>query len=180
MLNAAVYQINQTNVATPDPTDPTGTYQVQTGEVRSRGFEFSAVGNLTRNLSIIASYNYQDVKNVRANDDSLGKWPVAIALPRQSAALWTDWTWHHGPLAKLGIGAGLRYSSYSAGASDNSLRVPGYTVYDAALHYDLRSWRLALNATNLFDRRFVSGCQGTFACFYGEPRTVMATARYDW
>ncbi|WJF91899.1 TonB-dependent siderophore receptor [Paraburkholderia bonniea] len=180
MLNAALYQINQTNVTTPDPTDPTGTFSVQTGEVRSRGIEFSAVGNLTRELSLIASYAYQDVKNIAANDASLNHWPVSIPLPRQSASLWGDWTWHSGVLSGLGVGLGLRYSSSSAGGQDNSLSVPGYTVYDAALHYDVRSWRFAVNATNLFNRRFVTGCQSAATCFYGNPRTVLATARYDW
>ncbi|BCZ80539.1 TonB-dependent siderophore receptor [Paraburkholderia terrae] len=180
MLNAAIYQINQTNVTTPDPNDPTGTFSVQTGEVRSRGIEFSAVGNITRDLSIIASYAYQDVKNIKANDDSLNKWPVAIPLPHQTASLWADWTWHTGPLTGLGFGAGLRYASYSAGAADNSLHVPGYTVYDAAVHYNISKWRFAVNATNIFNRRYVTGCQSAFACFYGNQRTVLATARYDW
>jgi iron complex outermembrane receptor protein len=37
-----------------------------------------------------------------------------------------------------------------------------------------------VNATNIFNRRYVSGCQSAFACFYGNQRTVLATARYDW
>ncbi|SAK93334.1 iron uptake receptor [Caballeronia calidae] len=180
MLGAAVYQINQTNVLTPDPTDPTGTFSVQTGEVRSRGIELSAVGNVTRNLSVIAAYVYQDVKNISANDVTLDKWPVSIPLPRQMASLWADWTWHSGPLDGLGFGAGIRYQSGLAGAADNSLYVPSYTVYDAAVHYDMPHWRFAVNASNIFNRTFVSGCQSDSACFYGNPRTVIASARYNW
>lgn len=180
MLNAALYQINQTNVVTPDPTDPTGSTSVQTGEVRSRGIELSAVGNVTRNFSVIAAYVYQDVKNIKANDITLDKWPVDIPRPRQMASLWGDWTWHAGPLAGLGFGGGIRYQSGAAGAADNSLYVPSYTVYDAAVHYEMRNWRFAVNAQNIFDRRFVSGCQSENTCFYGNPRTVIATARYDW
>ncbi|MET5115691.1 TonB-dependent receptor, partial [Burkholderia pseudomallei] len=59
MLNAAVDQINQTNVAMSNPNDPTSSTFVQGGEVRSRGVELSAVGNLSRELSVIASYVYQ-------------------------------------------------------------------------------------------------------------------------
>jgi iron complex outermembrane recepter protein len=180
MLNAAVYQINQTNVLTPDPTDPTNTFSVQTGEVRSRGIELSAVGNVTRDLSVIAAYVYQDVKNIAANDDSLNKWPVSIPLPRQMASLWGDWTWHAGPLTGFGVGVGIRYQSGLAGAADNSLYVPSYTVYDAALHYDMRNWRFAVNGSNIFNRTFVSGCQSTSACFYGNARTVIASAKYNW
>ncbi|KML43880.1 TonB-dependent receptor [Burkholderia cepacia] len=182
MLNAAVYQINQTNVVTPTPVnlDPTGTSSVQTGEVRSRGIELSAVGKLTRELSIVASYVYQDVKNVKANDASLNHWPVAVPLPRQMASLWADWTWRTGPLSGLGIGGGVRYQSASAGAPDNALTVPSTTLYDLAMHYEMRHWRLALNVANLFDRRYVSGCQSYAVCVFGNERTVLATAKYNW
>lgn len=180
MLNAAIYQINQTNVATPNLDDPTLSTYVQTGEVRSRGFEFSAVGKLTNNLSIIAAYVYQDVKNVEANDETLNQWPVDIPRPRQMASLWADWTWHTGAIAGLGFGVGVRYQSAVAGAADNSITVPSYTLYDAAVHYETRDWRFAINATNLFDRRYVGGCQSSAVCIYGNPRTVIASARYNW
>jgi iron complex outermembrane receptor protein len=153
---------------------------VQTGEVRSRGIELSAVGNLTRELSLIASYIYQDVKNVKANDASLNHWPVDIPRPRQMASLWADWTWRTGALAGFGIGGGVRYQSASAGASDNSLTVPSYTLYDAALHYGTRDWRFSLNVMNLFDRRYISGCQSYAVCVFGNERTVLASAKYNW
>ncbi|RQT13537.1 TonB-dependent siderophore receptor [Burkholderia contaminans] len=182
LLSAAVYQIDQTNVATPTPVslDPTSTTSVQTGKVRSRGIELSAVGKVTRELSVVASYVYQDVKNVQANDASLNNWPVAVPLPRQMASMWADWTWRTGALSGLGIGGGVRYQSASAGAPDNSLTVPSVTLVDLALHYEMPHWRFALNVANLFDRRYVSGCQSYAVCVFGNERTVLATAKYDW
>ncbi|AQQ27980.1 TonB-dependent siderophore receptor [Burkholderia cenocepacia] len=182
MLNAAVYQIDQTNVVTPTPVnlDPTATTSVQTGKVRSRGIELSAVGKVTHGLSIVASYAYQDVKNVQANDVSLNHWPVSVPLPRQMASMWADWTWHTGALAGLGVGGGVRYQSASAGAPDNSLTVPSATLYDLAIHYDLPRWRFAVNVANLFDRRYVSGCQSYAVCVFGNERTVLASAKYNW
>jgi len=182
LLSAAVYQIDQTNVATPTPVslDPTGTTSVQTGKVRSRGIELSAVGKVTRELSVVASYVYQDVKNVQANDASLNNWPVAVPLPRQMASMWADWTWRTGALSGLGIGGGVRYQSAAAGAPDNSLTVPSVTLYDLALHYEMPHWRFALNVANLFDRRYVSGCTSYTVCVFGNERTVLATAKYNW
>ncbi|WP_261523219.1 TonB-dependent siderophore receptor [Burkholderia multivorans] len=182
MLNAAIYQINQTNGVTPAlPTqDLSGTKSVQTGEVRARGIELSATGKVTPNLSLIASYAYQDVKVVQANDPTLNNWPVDIPRPRQMASLWADWTWHTGPLAGFGLGGGVRYQSASAGAADNSLTVSSYTLIDAAVHYDVRNWRFAVNATNLFNRHYISGCQSTSVCMFGNDRTVIATAKYNW
>ncbi|KVD35360.1 TonB-dependent receptor [Burkholderia sp. ABCPW 11] len=182
MLNAAVYRIDQTNVVTPTPVnlDPTATTSVQTGKVRSRGIELSAVGQVSRELSIVASYLYQDVKNVQANDASLNHWPVSVPLPRQMASMWADWTWRTGALAGLGIGGGVRYQSASAGAPDNSLTVPSVTLYDLAIHYELPRWRFAVNVANLFDRRYVSGCQSYAVCVFGNERTVLASAKYNW
>ncbi|HDR8907069.1 TPA: TonB-dependent siderophore receptor [Burkholderia multivorans] len=182
MLNAAIYQINQTNGVTPAllTQDPSGTKSVQTGEVRARGIELSATGKVTPNLSLIASYAYQDVKVVQANDATLNNWPVDIPRPRQMASLWADWTWHTGPLAGFGLGGGVRYQSASAGAADNSLTVSSYTLIDAAVHYDVRNWRFAVNATNLFNRHYISGCQSTSVCIFGNDRTVIATAKYNW
>ncbi|MBU9127740.1 TonB-dependent siderophore receptor [Burkholderia multivorans] len=182
MLNAAIYQINQTNGITPAllTQDPSGTKSVQTGEVRARGIELSATGKVTPNLSLIASYAYQDVKVVQANDATLNNWPVDIPRPRQMASLWADWTWHTGPLAGFGLGGGVRYQSASAGAADNSLTVSSYTLIDAAVHYDVRNWRFAVNATNLFNRHYISGCQSTSVCMFGNDRTVIATAKYNW
>ncbi|NTX31872.1 TonB-dependent siderophore receptor [Burkholderia pyrrocinia] len=182
MLNAAIYQINQTNGITPalPSQDTTGTKSVQTGEVRSRGIELSATGKLTRNLSLIASYVYQDVKNVKANDVSLNNWPVDIPRPRQMASMWADWTWHTGPLAGFGLGGGVRYQSASAGAADNSLTVSSVTLFDAGVHYDTRNWRFAVNGTNLANRHYISGCQSMNVCVFGTDRTVIATAKYNW
>jgi iron complex outermembrane receptor protein len=36
-----------------------------------------------------------------------------------------------------------------------------------------------VNATNLFDKTYVSLCQD-FGCYYGLRRSVIATLRYKW
>jgi iron complex outermembrane receptor protein len=67
------------------------------------------------------------------------------------------------------------------------MRVPSYTLVDAAIHYDfgnydpkLKGFELAVNATNLFNKEFVSACASANQCFYGTGRTIMATASYKW
>ena len=37
-----------------------------------------------------------------------------------------------------------------------------------------------MNANNLLDETYVSGCNGYTSCYYGLPRTVYATLRYRW
>ncbi|MET2529912.1 TonB-dependent siderophore receptor [Ralstonia pseudosolanacearum] len=178
---ASVFRIHQRNVLTPDLDDPAGTHSTQTGEVRSQGFELEATVQPMAGWNVIAGYTYQDVRNTRANDASLDKWPIAIPTPRQIASLWTDYRIRSGVLQGVGIGAGVRYVSPTAGAPDNALRVPGYALFDAAIFYSAgRHWRLALNGTNLANREVISGCYDATRCIYANGRTVLATAKYAW
>lgn len=180
-VTASVFRIHQRNVLTPDLDDPAGTHSTQTGEVRSQGFELEATVQPMAGWNVIAGYTYQDVRNTRANDASLDKWPIAIPTPRQIASLWTDYRIRSGVLQGVGIGAGVRYVSPTAGAQDNALRVPGYALFDAAIFYSAgRHWRLALNGTNLANREVISGCYDATRCIYANGRTVLATAKYAW
>ena len=55
------------------------------------------------------------------------------------------------------------------------------TLFDAAIHYDWRNYRFAINAQNLFDTEHVSACWNfNNACFYGARRNVILSARYRW
>ena len=60
-------------------------------------------------------------------------------------------------------------------------------LVDATLNYDLKyldatlqGFSMQLNANNLLDERYVSGCNGYTSCYYGLPQTVYATLRYRW
>ena len=55
MLTAALFELTQQNVLTADPTNVI--FSVQTGEVRVRGIELEARGNVTRELEIIGAYS---------------------------------------------------------------------------------------------------------------------------
>jgi len=182
LLTAAVYNLTQKNVVMQDPLDPTN--RIQTGEVRSRGVELEAKSQISRELSILASYTYMDLLNTHAAPAAQGHRP--IGLPANSASGWADYTFHGGALDGLGLSGGVRYLGQSFGNSANTYRVPAVTLFDAGLHYDLaglgsrfKGYNLQVNATNIFDKSYVSICQD-FGCYYGLRREVIATLRYKW
>lgn len=177
-VTAAVFQITQSNVTTPSPLNPN--FNVQTGEIRSRGFELEGTASLSRELDLIASYTYQDVKVTKANDVSKGNTPTFIPIPRNMASLWADYTLRDGVLKNFGVGAGVRYVGANPGGADNSLEVPSYTVFDASAHYQTGPWKLALNVTNLTNDDYISGCYDATRCLFGNPRTAVASATYRW
>jgi len=152
---------------------------VQQGETRLRGLELEGRWNIGTNLSVYGDYTYSDSKVTRTNDlPSLGK-QIAL-LPKQQASLGADYTIVGGTLAGLGFGGGVRYVGDHYGDIYNDWKTPAYTLFDAAVHYDVGGWRLQLNASNLFDREYVSACNSAVWCYYGYARTVTASARYRW
>jgi iron complex outermembrane recepter protein len=96
------------------------------------------------------------------------------------ASLWLDYTLQRGDLRGLGFGGGMRYVGASAGDDANSFKVPSRFLVDAAVHYDLRNWRFAVNASNLFNRQYIAYCNSSTQCYYGADRSVIGTARYQW
>lgn len=70
--------------------------------------------------------------------------------------------------------------------SANTIGVPSYVLFDAALHYDLgqlhrdlKGMRLAVNATNLTNKQYYVSCSAT-SCNAGFDRSVIASLRYRW
>lgn len=183
LFTAAYYDLTQTNVSTADPNNALNT--LQTGEVQSRGIELSATVSLMPGLKTVASYTYNDQEvTATTTAQALGKRPTA--QPEQMISLWGDYTVQDGPLAGLGFGGGGRYVGSTYADAANQIRVPSYTLFDAAIRYDLSGvdsslsgLKLALNVNNLFDKEYYVSCSST-SCNEGYGRTVLGTVSYRW
>jgi iron complex outermembrane recepter protein len=185
LYTLAAYNLLQQNVLTPDPVHLG--FNVPTGEIRSRGIELEGKTEIDRNLSLLASYTYDDAVITRSNEPyEAGRQPVGI--PLNSASLWADYTFHNGPLDGFGASGGVRYLGDTAGniTGTTVLDVPAVTLFDAAVHYDFsalgpqfKGYFLQVNASNLFDKTYVAMCQDN-GCEYGLRRNVIATLRYRW
>lgn len=175
-LTLAGFDIHRKNVLTANPADVR--FQAQLGEVRSTGFEAQLVASLTDGLNAIASYTVYGLTNERGTADIIGKVPVNI--PENFASLFLDYTIQTGDWRGFGFGGGLRYVGRSFADTANTLRVPDYVLFDAQVHYEWDRWRLAVNASNIADRRYVSSCQSSASCFYGDARRVLASLSYKW
>jgi iron complex outermembrane recepter protein len=182
LVTASYYDIVEQNVPTVDPAHLG--FNIQTGEIRSNGWEFEARASVTSRLDLIASYTYINAKVTQSNNDDFGKVPIYV--PRNMASGWADYTFRDGALNGLGFAVGVRFIGYTYGDMPNTEVVPGYTLTDAALHYELeglrpelKGYRFSVNASNVFDKVYVSECSDT-NCLYGLRRKVLATLRYRW
>lgn len=186
LLTASLFQIKQDNVtaATSDPR-----YTEQAGQVKSQGLELEGKMSVSKALNLTLSYTYMDTEITKANS-AASSGTVGNRLnfvPRHQASAWADYTMQSGPLAGLGIGAGVRYRSDVYGALSNSpaTRTNGFTVVDASFRYDLsrvgvKGADVSVNIDNLFDKKYVASCLSANACYWGTERTVVANLRYRW
>ena len=177
LATLAVYELTQQNTLTVDPDHTL--FSVQQGETRVRGFELEGRWNVGHGFSVYGAYTHTDSEVTKSTAvETLGK---ELALqPRNQASLGTDYTITTGALAGLGFAAGVRYTGGLYGDINNLWHTPSYTLYDAAVHYDFGHWRLQLNAANLTDEKYIAVCNSGTWCYYGYPRTVTATARFQW
>ena len=187
MLTAALFEINQNDILTSGPDFISS---LQTDSARSRGFEFEARGNVTRELEVIAGYTRLDTKVTKSTalpaNNNVGK--HLQAAPEDQASLWVKYTWYDGQLAGLGLGGGVRYVGRSWGDGKNTFVIPSYTLFDAVISYDLayarpdlKGWKAQINATNLTNEYYVASClTGLAYCGLGNARTVLGTLKYSW
>jgi iron complex outermembrane receptor protein len=185
LLTAAVFEVTQQNVLTPDPND--NFLQVQTGEVRVRGWELEARGNITRELAIVGGVSHiEPIVTKTTIAANVGK--DLANVPRDSASLWAMYSFYDGTLGGLSLGGGVRYVGGLYGSEANDFLVPSHTLFDAVVSYDfsylrpdMKGLTLQINATNVFNKYYVSNCfTGLAYCALGAPRTVLATLRYNW
>lgn len=175
-FTASVFHLTQTNVSTRDPLYPSSS--VQTGEVRVRGVELEAVASLADGLNVMGAYTYLDGE-ITKDTANRGNRPALV--PEHMASLWADYRMGEGSLVPgLGFGAGVRYRSSLYGDNTNVYRSPSVTLVDASISYEIGNYRFSVNASNLFDKRYVSSCEGANYCYYGTGRTVIGNLAYRW
>lgn len=176
-LTAAVFDLRRTNVLQTDPNN--SAFRLPMGEVRSRGIELGAKGEVLPHFVVQAAYTYQSVVRTKTTDDTEDKHPSAI--PRDYGSVWGKYSFTKGALAGVDVAMGLRYVGESEGNNDNSYEVPDFALLDASVSYQLTpKMKLAVNATNLTDKDYISTCSNDYSCFAGPGRRVIGSVTYDW
>ena len=150
-----------------------------TGKVRSQGIEAEVSGEVLRNLQLTAGYTYNTTE-YRSDPDLQGE-VFSTWTPRNMLRVWasyrlpSDWS-------RLTLGAGFTTQSHTLSHtySPNKFKVPGYTVANLRVAYQVTpELNLAMNVNNLFDKRYwLPGFVGYSGFDFGDPRNVMFTLKY--
>lgn len=176
LFTAAVFDLTQTNV----PTYVTPVVQQQIGKVGVRGIELEGKAAIAENLNLTLAYSYWDAEILEDGiGGNAGNRPQRV--PRHLASAWVDYTLpEEGRRGDLTIGGGVRYIGQTYGDDANTTSIGGYALVDAAISYKMtKDVTLALNATNLFDRKYLAtSYYGTE--FYGDRLKIVGTLKHSW
>jgi len=181
-FTASVYDLRKKDDTYFDAT--TSSYR-QVGESRSKGVELELNSNLTQNLNVTAAYTYTDARITKDATTSLVKGHQMTGVPRNQASVWAKYRFLDGELKGLYVGGGVRYFdsafAYTSPSLYGKLDAGDVTLVDAAIGYQIDThWSVDLNAKNLFDKEYVSGCNDAGRCYWGEDRTLLGTVSYNW
>ncbi|AXL50501.1 TonB-dependent receptor [Paraburkholderia caffeinilytica] len=169
----AIYQIDKQNVAVT-VGDTTSTI----GSARSRGIELDVAGQLTRHISMIASYAYTD-----AIDREDGTRLANAARHTGSVFAVYDTMLPYLP-GQWRFGGGARLVGKRPGDTANSFTLPGYVVADLFAAYETKIGRIPtrvqLNVKNVFDKTYYPSSNSNLIIAVGEARLVMLNTTFSF
>ncbi|MEN8636051.1 TonB-dependent siderophore receptor [Pseudoalteromonas distincta] len=185
MSTFAVYQINKENVVMSNPDD-TGAGDgiaalLNIGEVESRGFETTLVGDLSEHWTITANYAYNDTQVVDGVtgdtlSDTFGDGSRFANAPRHQAGLWSRYGLDS---INSSIAFGANYVSEQV--SSDGQKVKPFTVFDMSWTSRFDDVLLSVNINNLFDKEYaVSGFSQRNGHFPGSPREIVGQITYKF
>lgn len=170
-LGAAIYQLDRDNVIVLiDPNNASAGTELGGGQ-RSKGFELSAAGQLTPQLSLVGSYTYQEAEFTRAISASVKSGAEIPNAPRHSGSLWARYE----ITPKLGIALGGLFQGRRFAAQDNLVKLPRYARLDAALFYKItEKIDLQVNIENLTNERYFIFAHSNTNITPGSPTSARA------
>ncbi|MDN5042657.1 TonB-dependent receptor [Aliarcobacter butzleri] len=178
-LTTAFFKIEKENIALADPNAPAvGGWSISSGKEESQGFEIDLSGDITSNLSVIASYGYVDTKNKDTNNKDLRN------IPNHTANLFTTYKLTALNLPDYYIGGGAKYIGNKYADDANNIQLDSTLIYNATIGYKKGNWKANLSVQNLTDEEYVDGALASNAAgtrvYVGTPRTILATIGYKF
>jgi len=180
--SVTLFQLEKSNMLTPDLATPDPSDNTTLGQVRNRGIEFDLGGQVTENISLIGSYTYNRSKITQDNAGNQGNELPNVA--NHVANLWAKYDFTPGSRTGWETGGGIYYVGERQGDKANSWQLPAYTRVDAMLAYRSKiigeKLTFQLNVQNLFDKVYFDRGNGGTGAKYGAPRTFIGSVKIDF
>lgn len=152
------YDITVEDRVIADPSSPFN--RIQGGEVVSKGFEAEINANPINGLNIRGGFSFNDSETTKTdNPEILNRRPLE-AGPETLYNLWSTYQVQNGTLQGFGAGAGFNGASERFAinyASTGDFILPSYTIANASLFYESKSYRVSLKLNNAFNKTYFKG-----------------------
>ncbi|RKQ95996.1 TonB-dependent receptor [Maricaulis maris] len=170
-FTAALFRLERGQFTTVDPDDPSIVTTV-TGST-TEGFELQLVGEVTDRWTVNAGYSHLDGTVDGGGFDG----NATRQTPAHMLSVWNRYQVSN----QLGLAIGATYQDANFVHEDNSVEIPAYTRFDAAVYYDLDdATRIQLNVENLFDENYFPDAHSNTNISTGEPLNARLTVRRDF
>ncbi len=177
LATAPVYQLDRSNTRAPNPV--AGQPDILTGEQRSKGIELGLERSISDNWQISAGYAWQKAEvreRTTACNPDVASCEVPL-VPRHSFSLWT----RYDVSPQFGFGAGAVARSKSFASIGNTVKLPGYARFDAALYYSITDEIEAqLNVETLFGADYFAAAHNDNNIAPGAPTTARFAVRFGF
>lgn len=188
-LNAslALFRIEQDGVAESIGTNAItneGIYKAVDG-TKTQGIELELAGELAEGWNLMAGYTYARTRD--ADEQRIFGYPLSTSKPEHVVRTFTTYRLP-GALDKVTVGGGISWQSafygkiYSSTVGDyTQIKQGGYTLVDLMTRYQYNEHlSFTANANNVFDKRYLTGLGNFDTTFYGEPRNLTLTTKWDF
>src|SRR5215475_7475880 len=171
LYTAAIYDLERSNVPLADPNNPG--FFILSGHHRIRGFESALTGYVTDAWQSTLGYAYTDARITSATSATIVPGNRVQLVPYNQFSFWNKYQID----PRWGVGLGVIYFSDSFASSDDSVKLPGFVRFDAAVYVKINeTWRAQVNIENIFNKGYWSTADGNNNLSPGQPRTIRLTA----
>jgi len=176
--NLAFYRIEQNNVLV-NAGNPGNTEELtQIGQQRSKGIELDVNGAIMPNFSLTANFAISRNETTKSDKaDQIGR--LAANAPKAQGGLWAKYMFLNPDLKGLGIGAGVNYTG-KRNTQNVILELPEYTLFSAALYYNIDKFKISGNLNNVFNKTHWVGGYDFNRLFPGAPRNFLIGIGYTF
>ncbi|GFM82188.1 ligand-gated channel protein [Pseudomonas cichorii] len=172
-VTAAVFKTDQQNVAELTGEIVGGQYVYRGTNVKSRGIELGASGEVLTGLELAGGYNF-----VRIEDDDGEEARKYIPTHTLRGSL----TYRLPGLPKAKVGTRLQWQSSTELDTNSNVSQEAYALVDLMASYDIdEHWSTSLNMNNVTDRKYLlSLYQSAGSTNYGAPRNLTASVTWKY
>lgn len=182
----AYFEVRENNRNEPDaeynanPTNPSVGYATIGTAARTKGWEAEMSGELAPGWQAQAGYTHKVIRD--HNDAKISTWE-----PEDQLSFYTTYKLR-GALDDLTVGGGARWQSRGWQVLNNRFKnrkeefsQDAYWLVDLMARYQVTEQLSAtLNLNNALDKRYYTNIGFYNTSYYGEPRNVMLTTRWDF